>query len=438
MSGTHKRRTGAVAVLVAVCLVAIMGVIAIAIDGGMLLDDRRQAQATADAAALAAAADLFKNYATNAGVDVGGTAKASALAYAALNGYNNDGTTNTVTVNIPPTSGNYANKPGYAEVIIQYNQARGFSLIFGTGNVAVKARAVARGRYIPGTVGVLILDPSSTDTCEIDGILNIGASGRILVNSSDSAAVRLYANGSITAKEIDIVGSPGVQDNVGSAVHGTVKTGVTAASDPLAWVPEPTPTGTNYGTVTCSGTCTLQPGIYKAINVNANAQVTMNPGIYYLSPSSDGSVDYGGLSGSGGNAGITMGNGATLTGNGVMIYNQSDDNIDFINAGAISLTPPTTGVYQGISIFQPRSDTSELHIVSSSNMSITGTLYAAKGIYDLRPMGSAVFNMANYISWQFESGQAGSDFGNGGGTTGTVNLNPSQGANTDKSVVLVE
>ena len=101
---SHKKR-GIVAVLVAVSLIAILGIAALAIDAGKLLDDDRRLQAAADAAALAAADDLFTNYYANGGADPNGTAAAMPLSTAAADGYNNNGTTNTVTVNIPPTSG---------------------------------------------------------------------------------------------------------------------------------------------------------------------------------------------------------------------------------------------------------------------------------------------------------------------------------------------
>ena len=64
-----RRGAGTVTVLVAICLTAILGVVGIALDGGMMLDNRRRVQATADAAALAAASDLLANYAANYGLD---------------------------------------------------------------------------------------------------------------------------------------------------------------------------------------------------------------------------------------------------------------------------------------------------------------------------------------------------------------------------------
>src|SRR5207245_6789505 len=126
------------------------GVLASTLDGGLLLNESRHAQVVADAAAIAAAADLFENSAINGGTDPSGTALASALATAKANGYANDGVTSIVTVNIPPQSGDYVGKNFFAEVIVQYNMTRGFSAIWGKGTLPVTARAVASG--IPGTI----------------------------------------------------------------------------------------------------------------------------------------------------------------------------------------------------------------------------------------------------------------------------------------------
>jgi uncharacterized membrane protein len=126
-----QKRRGTVAVLVALSLIPIFGVVAFALDAGLLLDNHRRVQAAADAAALAGADDLFKNWSTNNGTDASNKGSASALSTALANGFDNDGVDDTVTVNIPPKSGSFSGKAGYVEVIIQYNQQRDFSGIFG-------------------------------------------------------------------------------------------------------------------------------------------------------------------------------------------------------------------------------------------------------------------------------------------------------------------
>src|SRR5207248_1938772 len=92
-------RRGSVSILVAVSLTLMLGIVAIALDGGMLLSERRHAQAVADAAALAAASDLYLGNSVN-------TAQQSALKSAAANGYTNDGVTSIITPNVTDANGN--------------------------------------------------------------------------------------------------------------------------------------------------------------------------------------------------------------------------------------------------------------------------------------------------------------------------------------------
>src|SRR5690348_1157846 len=96
ITSIRARRRGAIVVLVALLLVGLLGVTAIALDGGLLLDNRRRVQAGADMAALAAGGQLFANYpaivmSKYTVADPGGAAAAAAFADAAANGYTNDG-----------------------------------------------------------------------------------------------------------------------------------------------------------------------------------------------------------------------------------------------------------------------------------------------------------------------------------------------------------
>src|SRR5437879_4674822 len=132
---SRRSRRGWVTAMVAVGLIGVISILALAVDGGVILAERQHAQAVADAAALAAAIDLYNNYSKNKGLDTGGTAQTTALTTASSNGYTNDGTYSTVTVNIPPLSGDYSGQAGYAEVIVQYNEGRSFSRLFGSGTI---------------------------------------------------------------------------------------------------------------------------------------------------------------------------------------------------------------------------------------------------------------------------------------------------------------
>src|SRR6266542_1276948 len=90
-SSSRSRRRGISLVLIVVSLVGLLGMLAISLEGGLLLTERRNAQATADAAAMAAASDMYYMHFVNLGTDPGGTAKTAAFYTASQNGYTNDG-----------------------------------------------------------------------------------------------------------------------------------------------------------------------------------------------------------------------------------------------------------------------------------------------------------------------------------------------------------
>ena len=353
------------AILVAASLLSLLGIAALVLDGGVLMAERRHAQAVADAAALAAACDLYANYSTNNGLDPSGTAAKSAKSTAAADGYANDGTTSTVTVNIPPKSGDYVGKAGYAEVLVQYNQSRYFSQIYAATTIPVTARAVAAGTSNPySPASILILDSSGKDALNVSGTGVTGVGGSIVVDSNNSEAALASGSAKVTAPEIDITGNYNATG--GASFNGTIKTDQTATSDPLASLP--VPDKTTYTTQSSSkltyssGSHTLSPGRYiGGIVVNSPASVTLSPGDYYI----DG-------------GGITVSGGATLSGSQVTIYNaptSSSEGLVVSGGSNLNLTPPTSGTYEGLTFFQERSSNAKADISGGSAMSVKGTLY---------------------------------------------------------------
>jgi Flp pilus assembly protein TadG len=286
-------RRGALIPLVAFGLMVLLGVLAFALDGGMLLSERRRAQAVADAAALAAAISLYQNYGTDQGLDPNGTAQQSALAYAAANGYSNDGTQSTVTVNIPPQAGDHAGKACYAEVIVQFNQPRYFSAVFGSGTIPVGARSVASGlSAAPNNVGLLLLDPWASPSLSGSGSADLDVkSGNVIIDSSSSRAADLSGSASVTAPEIDITGSGPGYTTSGAAqfnttpTGGNIKTGKVATADPLVKLPPPDPktlTVQSSQALQIHGQVSLQPGIYKGGDLPLREQLGHIPAGHLL------------------------------------------------------------------------------------------------------------------------------------------------------------
>jgi Flp pilus assembly protein TadG len=378
----QPRRRGSIAVTLTVWITPIVGVMAIVLDGGMMFTERRHAQATADAAALAAAGKLYVNYSVDQGLDPNHTASAAALAIAAGNGYSNDGTTTTVTVNIAPKSGLFQGKSGYAEVLVQYNSPRLFSAIWGAGTWAVTSRSMGRAQPNGGGIGILLLDPTmkaSLNSTGNGGVSVVG--GSIIVDSNNARAGFVTGNGNVSAPNINFTGDYATTGS-GHFV-GDVQTGVPPTPDPLAGVPEPSTTGmairstSNYK-ISGSGVYTLYPGVYTggiSISAPGPGLITLQPGIYYM--------DGGGFSNSGS---------INMIGNGVMIYNspkQTSDQIKLTGSGSLTLTPPTSGPYKNLTLFQDRTSTAVLTITGNGGMNISGGTYAAKAEMDVTGNGAS-------------------------------------------------
>ena len=145
-----NQRGGTVVVAVCVSLVAMLGVIALSLDGGMLLDNRRKTQAAADAAALAAGSELYRTLFSNGGLDNGplpgktgpaaGKIRDFAKEVAKANGFEDGENGVTVEVYIPPISGPFTGQTGHVEVKISMAQRRYFSKVFGAAeNIPIGA-----------------------------------------------------------------------------------------------------------------------------------------------------------------------------------------------------------------------------------------------------------------------------------------------------------
>lgn len=389
-----KSRRGAIIVLVAVCMTILLVGAAISLDGGALLDLRRRTQATADAAAIAAAEDLFRNYPANRGYDTCETAESRADTIAAANGFaDTNGGISKVTVRTAPEK--YLGGPnqgqtlpaGFAEVTIQYNQPRYFSAIVGTGSIPVTARAVARGKWSPAFVGIHVLDLHAPSSLRVTG----GGTGKItggaavIVNSDDPEAAVTTGGSTITADNFAIAGGTS-----GSGFIGDVTTGVEPQPDPLRNLPAPN--ASDYSTQSNSpkhysnGNRTLQPGVYRGgITITGQANVTMAPGVYYM--------DGGGFSFSG------QGN---LWAQGVMIYNAPNGPSDTIslsgsNGGSVVMTPPTSGPYKGMTLFQDRNATQDMNVSGNGSFYVTGTFYSANSLMNVTGSGEAQIG-SQYIS----------------------------------------
>ncbi|WP_435016320.1 pilus assembly protein TadG-related protein [Tundrisphaera sp. TA3] len=375
-----RPRRGSALVLVTICLVPMICVMGLALDGGLLLAKKRQSQAGADAAARAAACSLYSRYSSDSGLDPQGNALAAGLALAAANGFANDGTDSVVTINVPPSSASasFAGKSGCAEAIITSYQPRYFSRIFGASKVAIKARAVAQVKATP-TASILLTDPTMPGALTLTGGARLTTTAGVQVNSGSVYHPTFSPNGGAVNASNGAYMSPGgglkIVGNYNIpnwATWGTFfskepERNQAAMSDPYASVATPTTAGLIARSAPNPpyGSATINPGIYNGgLTLGGGMTITMNPGLYYMKGGS-----------------FTVANGVTLTGTGVTIFlDAAGSSINLQGGTTVTMSAPTTtasGGIPGIVLFQDRANSTPLNnIANGSNVKMTGTIYA--------------------------------------------------------------
>jgi hypothetical protein len=254
----------------------------------------------------------------------------------------------------------------------------------------------------------LVLDPTASGALTVSGNGNITVPGMIVVDSSSKTALQASGNASLKASAIQVVGQ--VQKSGNATLSPTPVTGAAGVPDPLSGLTGPSSTNlTNYGAASIGGNTvkTLNPGIYSQISISGNAKVTLNAGIYLIE-----------------GGGFAMSGNASLSGQGILIYNTSSNypsasgaygGISLSGNGSINLTAAATGTYAGLVIVQPSANTRALSL-SGNATGLIGTLYAPSA--QLILSGNAQLNAAllvdklsisgNGVSTQVADGSASS------------------------------
>jgi hypothetical protein len=427
LSSTTEPRSerGQILIIFAFSLLVVFGVAALVFDGGMMLLEKRTQQNAADAAALAGARFLPGNSAA---------ASSAAFDVATTNGFTNGLNGQTVTVNIPPTSGAFAGRSGFIEVLIDAEKPSFFAGIWGIIAHDVGSRAVSANETQPlGPFALLSLDPHGCEALIVEGQGRLESFGDIQVNSDCSTnAMRLAGTG-------EIVTAPDVACNVvGGFSQGgahssydcdlTHSSGVVAIPDPLIGLAEPPiadgegsylyprepeqlsgsrpipdhcPGGSQPATHEEPRLChftgsyageswRLYPGYYPGGLLVEAGTFYLEPGIYYAG---GGGFQMRGAS----SAMYSVTPGTTTTGGGVMIYNGDHHSaasgaIDLAGGGSklqlLPLNDPGSQ-WDRIVIFQDREVCLDARIVgAASDMFVRGIIYLPGG--DSCPAGHPV------------------------------------------------
>ena len=212
---------------------------------------------------------------------------------------------------------------------------------------------------------VLALNRTAAGAATAQGSTTVKLNGCSLYDNSDNDTA-LTAGGSATvhADFVGVVGGIGSSSGI-TATNG-IRTRISPVVDPYADVQAPSYSGCDRRNYTAKNTETINPGVYcGGIGTNANAVLTLNPGLYIL----DG-------------GGLTVNGGATVNGDGVTLFFTSSSGRDWasvtINGNAnVNLKPMTYGPTRGMVVFADRNtpqDTS-FKFNGGSNQYFAGAIY---------------------------------------------------------------
>ncbi len=369
-SGLRGAARGQAIVLIALLMIVMLGFTGLAVDGGALFFLQRNARNAADAAVLAAAYQLCKD--GDPATADSAAIQSAALAAALANDFNNDGVTNTVTVEHPPTSGDLAASLAgvaesvrleYVQVVIWADSPTYLIQVVYPGPSEVTVSAVARCRKprppFSGYALVALYGGVTATGIQTGGGGTIRVEGAgVLSNSQKSSSISVDGGSTLTVDgPVDAVG--GISGN-GTLTAGEVNTGVLSSPDPLANLIEPANPGgcQNVPNIKSGDVIDLPPGCYNGIQMTGGT-LNMSGGLYYFTNEVK----------------IT---GGDVNATNVMIF-MKKGGFSSTSDGNLTLTAQTSGLWAGMLLYSSRDNSSSsqaIKFTAQGTQVIVGTVYA--------------------------------------------------------------
>jgi hypothetical protein len=394
----HKSEKGQAIVFLAIALIALLGFVAIAVDGGMAYSDRRQAQNGSDASSLAGGgraalsmenADItYKNFNCSSSTlgTIRGWAKEAAETRALTNGF--DVTTNVNDVNGVEVTCDDNGGPGrfkekYLDITTRISNVTEMhlaQLIFGgelRNNVNAVTRVRPRTSLAFGNAVVALYEGCDGGT----GGVNFGGNVK-----TEFTGGGIYSNGCVTANgnttidleapfEVVCTNHPG--DPPCNSKWNTPSPIPAFPSDyplPDASYTIPEPTGCGPNRPNPSGDyARIQPGTYTNLRVNNNQTVVMEHGLYCIT----------------GNSGLTVNGTGNLSGFGVTIYVYgTNTSVTMNGSGSVNLKAPPARdcaaghcppAIPGVLIYLSNDNKGEVTLTGTESSTFEGVIYVPNG-----------------------------------------------------------
>lgn len=205
----------------------------------------------------------------------------------------------------------------------------------------INIQATSSSYTSTGTSGcVLALDKTANNAVSLGGSTNVSLNDcSVYSNSNSASAVSVGGSATLSALSVGAVGTVSISSSNVTLADGSAS-GLSPLSDPYADVEVPSYYGCTQTNLNVKTTFTIDPGVYcNGITANAGANLTLNPGVYYIDRGT-----------------FLINGGATVSGTGVTIIFTSSTGNNWgdlaINGNAVvNLTAPTGGPTAGLVVF---------------------------------------------------------------------------------------
>lgn len=442
MAQRHSSSRGQIIIFFALAVVVLTGFVALGVDVGHALAQRRELQNSADAAALAVAEAML------AGTTNQTVLTNTANTYIAANGFSNA----NLSLSIDNSS-----KPKTVTVTVTSNVQKFFIGVVYSGPWQVKAHAEASVNPVPADYALLALDKSGYPV-SVNGNVKINVVG---AGAMSNGGMKCVGNGQVYAStEMDAHAGFSYTGNCGFAGGTGMNPSAPIVDDPLASVPAPpkpatpsiggTSTCTNVGSKTspsydCSdgvltssvsvsgngNSITFDAGDHEIVNANVSASgnnqtITLNPGTYYFNNSN---LTIGGNNGSlvfnpGSYLFYMDGGSMTFNGNSNG-FNTSNINVEFYFKNSnVEFTGNTNGsIPPGIYYFDGKGPT------LTGNQKVTGNdvLFYLDNGATFDTVGNTAYSFTAAPTSLYTGGQDGMLIYSAHGNTGTFTMTGNSG-----------
>jgi Flp pilus assembly protein TadG len=361
---------------------------------------KRQLQRAADSAAIAGVYAITADKAVGNCADVSGATYENPVAYDLKKNYRVVGITPTCEVKNPPSVGGFTADPQAVRVSLSIQKRLSFSGMFLSSVPTITA--VATATIVPDGIycaRALVNLPKT----------GINASGStktklrcgMFTNSTSMTAAVATGDAEVEATPIAAVGGIPASDHWGDST--VLKPFQPPQDDPFAKVPVPTPTSPcknfQYPDNKPSGDpVTITPAAGEIMcwkgDVSILGDVTFGPGVYV--------IDSGSLAMNTNDAKLTC-NECTfvLTTSGTDMNKIGSANI---TGGKMTMTPPSTGPYKGIIIYQDRrADLDNVFKINGNGYSkIEGAFYAPRANMTFNGTAGMDTKCMQIVAWTIE------------------------------------